>query len=443
MRSVVVSVGLWAVVACTKPNPLACADGACSDPAFPFCDTQGTLGGRQNECIAVSCTPGEVAECRGSEAVVCNETGDNYEVQACVRGCEVDRGGCVVEPSNGLGKYLDQVPLADVTLDGAFINTITGDVTGALGLVTFLEPAPTNGLAIRVYVAERFILRNVTVGSGSGSVPALAFVAREEIIVDGEIRFAGGTADVAAGAVTVGPCVGHNPFALVDTSGQFKTVYGSGGGANATDGARGGTYTGDTRIPAGGTAQSNVGLEPLLGGCNGGDVAVGQSASGGGALQLTSLRAVRLTGRIDVHGEPGGWAVFQQVTWAGGGGAGGSVLLEAPQVEVGESGVIVASGGGGASYQTQGGQPPPSWAGSPCASTTNYDCTAGGNGGHIEAAMATAGEDFDHPIQTIKDAYMGAGGGAIGRVHINTTTGVFDASSDRLEAVVTVATTKR
>jgi hypothetical protein len=92
---------LWSVAlagllfACTKPNPKSCADGICNDQAFPFCDVDGTLGGEPNECIAVDCTPGEVAECRGDIAVTCSSMGNNFDLVSCEGRCEVAQGGCV------------------------------------------------------------------------------------------------------------------------------------------------------------------------------------------------------------------------------------------------------------------------------------------------------------------------------------------------------------
>lgn len=145
-----VAVGLALVVcACTKQNPSACGDGVCNDPALPFCDTQGTLGGAVNECIAVSCTPGEFAECRGDVSVVCNETGDNYDLIECVRGCDDATGGCHIDPSNDLGQYYDMVPEPpDLVVTTGTIDTFTGEVNGSATTPSFLVAAPA-GVAHR------------------------------------------------------------------------------------------------------------------------------------------------------------------------------------------------------------------------------------------------------------------------------------------------------
>ena len=82
------------VVGCTKANPRSCADGTCSDPAFPFCDADGALDGVSDACIAVSCTPQEFEACRGDQAIMCNADGTDYALLGCQLGCDAAAGGC-------------------------------------------------------------------------------------------------------------------------------------------------------------------------------------------------------------------------------------------------------------------------------------------------------------------------------------------------------------
>ena len=84
------------VAGCTKPNPASCADNHCSDPARPFCDVDGTIGGEPQTCIAVSCTPNAFAECRNDAALTCNANGDNYDLLECEFGCGTS--GCKTPP---------------------------------------------------------------------------------------------------------------------------------------------------------------------------------------------------------------------------------------------------------------------------------------------------------------------------------------------------------
>ena len=91
---VVVALSVWALVvaACTRPNPLDCADGNCTDTAHPFCDSDGSLQGAPNTCIAVTCTPNMFAECRGTEEIRCDGTGTNYVLTACEHECNPSFG---------------------------------------------------------------------------------------------------------------------------------------------------------------------------------------------------------------------------------------------------------------------------------------------------------------------------------------------------------------
>lgn len=83
-----------ALITCTRPNPRSCADGLCTDPAFPFCDTNGALEGEPEACIAVSCTPMDFVACREDRALACNQTGNDYDVIECPRGCDAVADGC-------------------------------------------------------------------------------------------------------------------------------------------------------------------------------------------------------------------------------------------------------------------------------------------------------------------------------------------------------------
>src|SRR4051812_31411403 len=81
--------------ACTKSNPARhCDTGTCIDPAFPFCDVTGSVGGEPGTCIAVTCTAGAFAECRDDVEVRCNAAGNNYGIVQCPPGCDAASDGC-------------------------------------------------------------------------------------------------------------------------------------------------------------------------------------------------------------------------------------------------------------------------------------------------------------------------------------------------------------
>ena len=115
---------------CTQENPRYCGDGTCTDPAFPFCDVNGTLGGLRGECIAPACLPGELAECRGDNELRCNSTGDGYDEIACEASCEANRG-CAnaalisIEPRT-------VSPGEALMLEGAFGSTIVVNFPGGI-----------------------------------------------------------------------------------------------------------------------------------------------------------------------------------------------------------------------------------------------------------------------------------------------------------------------
>lgn len=173
--------------------------------------------------------------------MTCDASGAVVATESCPLGCFEDEPRCrEVDPSNGLGVYLDMV-LSPPDLDlsaGGTIDTSTGTITTngdvALDIPSFEVPAPAGGAPIRVFVANRVVLGDVTVTSGTDyEGPALAIVARDEISVDGRVTVTGGdlrTASCSGGKGTFVP-TGLRPE---------RHTSGSGGGAHATDGAAGG-----------------------------------------------------------------------------------------------------------------------------------------------------------------------------------------------------------
>ena len=95
--------GLWIVllacVGCTKPNPAAsCANGTCSDPAYPYCDVDGAIAGEPGTCIAVNCAPGSVGACEGGNAaLICNTAGNGYDQEPCAFGCDGTSLTCITK----------------------------------------------------------------------------------------------------------------------------------------------------------------------------------------------------------------------------------------------------------------------------------------------------------------------------------------------------------
>jgi hypothetical protein len=469
------SLALLGTAACTRRNEAKyCQEGTCTTPDFPFCDVSGAFSGEEGTCIAVTCVAGEFGECRGDREVRCNTTGTNYDVVQCERGCDPAASGCRlcspsetactngalatcdangavtsmqgcalgcfeaqprcrdIAPSNSLAKYLDMIqspPDLDLS-GGGVITTINGEITSssgdALSIPNYLVPAPSGGVAIRVLVAKRVRLGNVTVTAGAtdwGQGPALAILATDEITVEGLLDLTDWDRP-SPGGVSFSACSGKIGNASAGSSSQ-TVISGSGGGGHATAGASGGNIGGSVALGgAGGSASGSETLEPLRGGCD----SAGAN-TGGGAVQLSSRAGVTVTGTINVHG---GAAYLVQDAMLGG-GAGGGVLLEAPTVELGAGAALVANGGGGASglsgasisltlAASQGGAcDPPS-----------IFCGAGGNGAAVLSAAATgAAASYNAPATPIS---AGGGGGGLGRIRINTADGTYTKASSAIEA---------
>jgi hypothetical protein len=417
--------------ACTTKQQNKCtSDSDCTNPAYPFCDVDGefsTSGGAKNVCTIVppdcpvercGCSPGATT-CTGDQLTTCDAGGTSETSTTCALGCATDGTRCLsFEPSNGLGPALTAAanePAVTIP-DGATINTDTGEVKSAGGIsisVNSLAVAQGSG-SIRALIGGSFSIGNVVV---SGNSP-LAIVSGGEIHVSGVFDISANASSSGPGAQLAGACAGQS------------SVSGGSGGANATDGGASG-QTGsiltNPRVP-GGAAQ--IGFEPLVGGCVGGQLtssgaAVADGGGGGGAVQFVSLTAITVSGSIDAGGGGGGYD-------GGGGGSGGNVILEAPRISF-STGAVFANGGSGGACSATGNDATrdlnAAAGAGPCGSTPNI--AHGGDGGTVSVAPGSGGH--------VLSGSSGGGGGAVGRVRIATRDGTFDAGAATLSAAVTVA----
>lgn len=319
----------------TVANPASCADGFCHDPAFPFCDVDGTIGGGPRlACIAVDCTPHEFAACRGDEAIVCNATGDDHDVTHCEGGCSAEAGGC--KPTHIIPKYL---PAVCDQLAAAPALTISESTT----LDTSDDASCNGGIVDQVHGPDICVLRygQITIERNktlavTGS-RALALVADQALTIDGIL-------DVSANGFTNGPGGGLDKAANTNAGAPsgcggagFKTAGGSGGSSTADGGALNGG------APASDPAQ----LVELVGGIQ--SVAWSPGGAGGAATIVSCRGAVSLLGLLDAGGGGGGGAfshpVLGGIISASGGGSGGNVVLQGMMIVV--TGHVFANGGGG------------------------------------------------------------------------------------------------
>lgn len=156
MRSIVFVVLVGSACGSVDADPEVCQDGVCVDSRFPFCDADGQIGGTPGACIAVSCTPGDVAMCRDDAAVTCNAAGDDYEIVACPNGC--DSQGCIPPPDEvdctTNAQCTNPTPVCSTEMtcracvaDGECSSTVCDSGTGSCVLETAIVYAAVPGSA--------------------------------------------------------------------------------------------------------------------------------------------------------------------------------------------------------------------------------------------------------------------------------------------------------
>ena len=210
--------------------------------------------------------------------------------------------------------------------------------------------------------------------------------------------------EARAGGATTG-CIAAGAGLSV----SYPTVifsFGGGGGGHATDGAEGGAIT-DYSGPQGfskGRVSGSPTLEPLRGGCSGGFPMSSQGTyhNAGGAAQFSSGDRIVVRGQLDARGGDGLIEGDQVDFYVGGGGAGGSLLLEAPAVELLGSTQLLVSGGGGAQA---------------CA-TPLPSCGLGGAGATRTTAASKGMDITGNNLGSLHAS--GSGGGGLGFLRINT-----------------------
>ncbi len=403
------------LLACTKSNPAAsCSEGACSDPAFPFCDAEGLFSNTPGSCIAVTCTPGEIALCVGDEAIVCADDGAAYEHVLCDLGCvDLPQPHCAyIEP-----RYLPDIcdapasqdsfaPTSSGTFDPNFDTNCNGGIvaqTGAPGICV---------LHYRTISIPQDVTLTVT---GTLNMPpgrAIAFVADEELVIDGILDLSAlrGISGPGGGVIlSGGTTMGNN--AKPGGGGAGGKTAGAPGATDTQDGgaANGGAQAADPSFLAvlvGGAAAAqggNPGQEPLFGG------------GGGGAGTLVSCRsALTVRGTIDAGGGGGMGGLLALASFPGaGGGAGGYVVLQGKEIAV--TGMMFANGGGGGAGmradQTNGSR-------GQDGSLSDTDGARGGNPFNNEGAGGNGGVGSSAPTSgkkpTQTPATGGGGGGSVG-----------------------------
>jgi hypothetical protein len=387
------------------------------------------------DAVSGPCTA-NTTTCTSNQLIVCGSDGKVSSAETCALGCATSGDRCAnVDPSNGLATELDgattgpDAVFASSTMLLTF-NTDTGDVTH--DGVPFTVPSVVHNQGagvptIRVFQFKSLAIRTRAKILGSNAV---AFVSRGDVEIAAPVEAAGREGVPGPGAITAlnAVCAGQTVTTLFDAgTTNNPRVPGAGGGGLGTNGANGGSAAKSgfqtAAAGVGGQTAGSVTIEPLRGGCRGGNVnsadagfANTSGGGGGGGLQIASRTKITITsaGVLDAGGGGGGFGR------AGvGGGSGGAILVEAPSITV--DGTLAANGGGGGCYQNNGQDGLIAYANGSLealGATCNVagGVGPGGNGGSKDKAP-TNGVSVS---TTTPVPVAGGGGGAVGRIRINT-----------------------
>jgi hypothetical protein len=437
-----------AVSGCTKHNPgSTCESGTCSDPAFPFCDVDGVVGGEPHECVAVSCTPGSFGVCDGSAALMCDATGNNYVKTPCASGCDSTFGCIACAPSStacsgqsvvacdASGNISSSEACAFDCVDGPpahcahvvpkFVDDIcdspalapTLNITSSGTLDTGFDANCNGGVRTQTAGPDLCVFHYGQISVGTGIAVALVSSRAAVLVSDGDFTVAG-TIDISGHTIGSGPGGG---YLFSGGDGTTSNGFGCGGAGFKTEGGSGGTATMDGGAQNGGAmALDPASLTSLMGGPQ------SYGAGGGGAATLISCNgSVKVTGKLVANGGGGmgGLLLGSTPTPGGAGGAGGYFVLQGLDVVV--TGEIYANGGAGGAGQVS-------------AATGRYDGSdgtqsdtvgaqggqspnGGGNGGRGGSSAGGPGVGT-HP--TVSGGTPGGGGGSVGFFQAYTPAGV-------------------
>ena len=394
-------------------------DDAGAAPSAPSADSGAVSDG--SACLT---------RCEGDTLVACDDS-----QAACALGCSdgASGGACKLFDPEGPVRPADlrtSPGTGDLVLgsdtDVVVLDTNTGSLTrraspdagadsgaGVVLRAPNVDPAVeevAGGYAFRVE-GDRAILRAVTITLGEhlrfeGALP-LSLVAAQTVRVDAAVRV---------------PCGqlggGHPGDATPQTGTSAAADQGAAGGANASGGGNGYGVPGPPSRPRVGDA--------LLGGGAGGtgsNTTGTAGGDGGGSLQLVAAQSIRLgRGVGDKKGiNVSGCGGRVSDTLASGGGAGGTLVLEAPTLSALNDGSLVSNGGGGAGF---GPGEDGRFDGEAAQGGGYLDGVASGNGG-----TRTSPRGGDHGGRsTLGNGYYqySGGGGGVGFVVLKTANGVVD-----------------
>ncbi len=357
------------------------------------------------------------AVCVETTLRTCTSPGSLPTDEACAWGCSsAGQPHCAKLQPHGGGVTptdLDPSPgLGDITINTQTIDSDSGEISNVrpagTGLINGIEFHVANHVG--VFRFNKLTLQGLVNVRGINAV-ALVSVTRIDTVAEIDVR--GTCSGTAAGP-------GAQPGGNDDTAGPGSGGGGAGattggtctGGGGGGGGAAGGRAGGATN---GGASFGDPTITTLRGGGGGGG-GDGEGGGGGGAIQLAANGTIRIEG-LGVAGgiNAGGCGGRGASDCGGGGGAGGTILIEAPIIELSNS-VLAVNGGGGAGGKDgkDGGD---SHLSATKAGGGSAGSVTGGKGGDGGARGSLAGQSGEDRAQS------GAGGGGVGRIRFYTYTG--------------------
>lgn len=373
-----------------------------------------------------------VVSCDGNSLRRCIE-GGWVTAEVCDLGCTADDGGRCLEllPSNVPEEMFEHAVVDLVVADMVVVDTDECDGE-EFGAPTIFTDDVDTGMFPDLCV---IVVASLTVEEG-GTLAAmgrrgLVVLALGDVVVSGTI-FAGAWGRTRGPGGSNGGDYDEDGHGDECGGGAGEVVTaehpeqsGGGGGGNGGEGGNGGGTTAGADGGRGGANRGTASLSPVHGGCGGGSSIVeadstpgGRGGAGGGVLQISSSGLIVIEPGAHVAAPGGGGEGGGHFDGGGGGGGGGSILIEAADVIV--EGAIAANGGGGGSGCSADGSNDGDngWLDDNRAPGGAESGANGGRGGHGGAGDTPDGET----PPTATDA--GGGGGAVGRVRINTRSGI-------------------
>jgi hypothetical protein len=343
-------------------------------------------------------------ECVSADVMrTCSGSGAMPGDTACDWGC-VATGAAhcgVLVPAGGAVTSEDFGGTRDLTI---MTSIDTGDGMGKLPKIdgaAWPDFRRVNGIAI-----YRFHSVHVVGAIAVGGELGVAIVADDVVTIDSMDTPMCGPADVVGGFAGGAPHM--DALGSGAGIGGISDGLGGGGGGNGGVGGIGGGGA------AGGSAfgASDLAVAQLVGGgAGGGGGGGGGGGRGGAAIQIVSNKSITIAGAINAGGCGGIGSMDHS---GGGGGAGGTILLEAPQITIGGTLAVNGGGGGGGMgiVATRDGS----------RGTPDRSPAVGGIGNGV-GGLGAAGATLDGSPGTMV-TFSGGGGGAVGRIRLDTVHGV-------------------